>query len=91
MQVLSFLPMHHWNPVGIPSIAAAEQGLGTDAVQHLCPCGVKGLSNALLTALSLYPLILSTPVSYRETWNKFLNCFFFFFNKQHSQEKVRSV
>lgn len=84
-------PMHHWNPVEISSIAAAEQSLGTDAVQHLCPCGVKSLSNALLTALSIHTLILSTPVSYRGTWNKFISCFFFVFFKRQSQEKVKPV
>lgn len=48
------LPMHHWKPIGIPSIAAAEQGVGTDAAQQLCPCGVRGLSNTSPTALGIH-------------------------------------
>lgn len=80
--------MHQWNPVGMLSIAAVEQSLGTDAVQHLCPYGVKGLSNALLTPLSIHTLILRTPVSYRGTWNKFISCFFFFFQNSILRKRL---
>lgn len=63
------LQMYRWNPVGIPSITGVEQGLGTDAVQQLCPCGVRGLSNTPHCSGHSHKPILSTPhVAYHRTW-----------------------
>lgn len=73
------LQMYCWNPVGIPSIAGVEQSLGTDAVQQLCPCGARGLSNAPHCSGHSHKPILSTPhVAYHRTWIYQLFFFFFF-------------
>lgn len=63
------LQLYRWSTVGIASIAGVEQSLGTDAVQQLCPCGARGLSDAPhCSGHSHKPILCTPPVAYHRTW-----------------------